>query len=101
MQLRDHPIMTRRSGTRSWPPRWTTAARDYENDPPVGEVGTLRSVWKHERLDTCVFLFIQYKGFRFTGSIYFDDPESCKEMDALFKSKVGCSIREIGDLELS
>jgi len=101
MKLRDHPMMTRRSGAQSWPPQWTTAAREYKEDLPSGEVGTLRAVWKHELLDTCVFLFIQYKGFRFTGSMYFDDPESCNEMDAFLKSKVGCSIREIGDLELS
>jgi hypothetical protein len=101
MKLRDHPVMTRRTGARSWPPQWTTAAREYENELPFGEVGTLRAVWKHELLDSCVFLFIEYNRSRYTGSLYFDNPESCKEMDALFKSKVGCSIKEIGDLELS
>src|SRR5690242_20853668 len=65
MAFRDHPLMTRRSGMKSWPPIWSSTRKD-KTDWPKGEVGTLREAWLHEGLDTCLFLFIEYHGHRYT-----------------------------------
>src|SRR6266699_1903997 len=100
MKLRNHPLMTRKSGARAWPPRWTTTRQD-EHEMPIGEVGTLQRVWIDEPLDTFVFMFVEYNGLRYTGTIYFDDSRSCNEIYNLLKTRVGRSIREIGDLDLS
>jgi hypothetical protein len=100
MMLRNSPMMTRKSGVKNWPPRWTTASQE-KSDWPVGEVGTLQKVWMHYLLDTCLFLFIEHNGFPYTGSIYFDDPMFCDDIYTLLQTKVGCSIKEIGDLDLS
>ena len=100
MTLRDSPLMTRKSGVKTWPPRWTTADQE-KSDWPIGELGTLQQIWMHDLFDSCLFLFIEYDGFSYTGSIYFDDPMFCYDIYALLQTKVGCSIKEIGDLDLS
>ena len=46
MKLRDSPLMTRKRGVKTWPPRWTTADQE-KSDWPIGELGTLRQVWMH------------------------------------------------------
>ena len=100
MKLRNHPFMTRQSGAKAWPPRWTTTRQD-EHEMPIGEVGILQRVWVDEVLDTFVFMFIEYNGLRYTGTMYFDDPRSCDEIYSLLKARIGRSITEIGDLDLS
>ncbi len=100
MKFRDHPLMTRRSGVKTWPPRRSSTGRD-KKDWPTGEVGTLQQAWLHEGLDTCIFLFIEYNGFQFTSSMYFDDLGFCYEIDTILKSNLGRSIKEIGDLDVS
>ena len=58
MAFRDHPLMTRRSGMKSWPPLWTSTRKD-KTDWPKDEVGMLREAWLHDGLDTCLFLFME------------------------------------------
>jgi hypothetical protein len=48
-----------------------------------------------------VFLTIQYEGNRYVGSMAFDDERFCYEIYTLLKSKLGLSIKEIGDIDLS
>jgi hypothetical protein len=48
-----------------------------------------------------VFLTIQYEGNRYVGSMAFDDERFCYEIYTLLKSKLGVSIKEIGDIDLS
>jgi hypothetical protein len=100
LNLRDHPLMTRRSGMKTWPPLWSSTGQDRK-DWPRGEVGTLREAWLHDGLDTCLFLFIDYNGLRYFGSMYFDDVAFCYEVDALLKSNLDRSIKEIGDLDVT
>ena len=100
MRFRDHPLMTRRSGAKTWPPQWSSTRRD-EKDWPKGEVGTLRQAWLHDGLDSCIFLFIEHNGHQYIGSMYFDNPRFCYDIDAVLKSNLGRSIKEIGDLEMS
>src|SRR5690349_12878668 len=100
MNFRDHPLMTRTSGMKRWPPRWSSTGRD-KKDWPRGEVGTLQQAWLHKGLDTCLFLFIEYNGSQYIGSMYFDDVAFCYEVDTLLKSNLGLSIKKIGDLDVS
>jgi hypothetical protein len=100
MKFRDYPLLTRRSGIRLWPPAWSNAYQDKKSWP-VGEIGTLEKAWMHELLDRCVFLYIEHNGFRYTGSMYFDDPGSCLLVYNFFQSAVGRSIADIGDSDIS
>jgi hypothetical protein len=100
MAFRDHPLMIRRRGMKSWPPLWSSTRKD-KTDWPKGEVGMLCEAWLHDGLDTCLFLFMEYNGHRYTGSMYFDDIGFCYEIDTVLKSNLGRSIKEIGDLDLA
>ena len=100
MQLRDHPLMVRKSGFKTWPPLWTTTHHN-ENDKPTGEIGTLHQVLTSELLDNKIFLFIQFQGFRYMGFMSFDDFTFCSQIYTLLKANIGVSIKEIGDLDLS
>jgi hypothetical protein len=96
MKLRDHPAMSHQ-GLRNWPPEWTSLGRIRR---PKGEVGTLERALMNELSDIKIFLLINYEGDHYTGSMEFDDPKFCRRIYALLKSKIGLSIKEIGDLEL-
>ena len=100
MQLRDHPLMTRKSGMCNWPPTWTTTRHD-QNDNPKGEIGTLQQVLKNDLFKNRIFLFIDYQGRRYMGSMAFDDERFCTEIYIVLKYRVGYSIKEIGDSDLS
>src|SRR6266513_2747465 len=99
MQLRDHPLMVRKSGFKNWPPLWTTTHYD-RNDTPTGEIGTLHQVLTGELFDNKIFLFIQFQGFRYMGSMRFDDLAFCSQVHTLLKANIGLSIEEIGDMDL-
>ena len=92
--------MTRKTGYPTWPPVWTTTHQD-RNDKPIGEVGTLEDVFMSHLIDNKVFMFMQFQGFRYIGFMGFDDPMFCREIYILLQLKLGLSIKEIGDLDLS
>jgi hypothetical protein len=92
--------MTRKSGFRTWPPLWTTTGLD-PNDKPTGEIGTLEKVLMNELFDNKIFLFVQYQGFRYMGSLHFDDPGFCCAIFTLLNSSIGRPIKEIGDTDVS
>jgi hypothetical protein len=48
-----------------------------------------------------LFLLIRHEGFRYMGSMAFDDPAFCYEIYRLLQSNVGRPIKDIGDLDLS
>lgn len=100
MQFRDLPLLERKSGMTLWPPQWSSAYRP-KKDWPNGEIGILDDVWMHELLDRCVFLYVRQHGFQYTGSMYFDDHDSCVMIYDLLKSAVGRSLVEIGDWNVS
>jgi hypothetical protein len=100
VQLRDHPLMTRKSGVSTWPPRWTTTRLDV-NDTAIGEIGTLERTMIHQLLDNKIFLFIHYNGSRYMGLMQFDDRRFCSQIFKILQANVGHSIKDIGDLDLS
>jgi hypothetical protein len=94
--------MTRKSGICTWPPLWTTIHRD-RNDRPRGEIGVLTQVVMNDlpEMNTKVFMFIEYSGFRYMGLLIFDDAQFCHAIYTLLQSNIGRSISEIGDLDVS
>jgi hypothetical protein len=96
LQLRDHPITILKSGVKTWPPFWITSSGDAAN----GEIGILQDVSIGVLIHTTLFLFIEFRGFRYVGSMSFDDSISCQKIYDLLKPNVGRSIKEIGDLEV-
>jgi hypothetical protein len=100
MKLREHPMMIRTNGYRSWPPLWTTADQDRDKKP-IGEVGTLEDAVMRNLIDNKIFMFMQYQGSRYMGFVAFDDSTFCRQIYGLLKSKAGLSIKEIGDIDLS
>jgi hypothetical protein len=100
MNLRDHPMMIRKSGYPSWPPVWTTTHADRDNKP-VGEVGALEEIMMSNMIDNKVFMFIESDGFRYMGFMTFDDLTFCSQIGVLLKANRGRSIKDIGDLDVS
>jgi hypothetical protein len=99
MKIRNHPQIIRKNGFRAWPPLWTTTRHDRD-DKPIGEVGSLEDVMMSELIDNKVFMFMQHQGLRYMGFMCFDDAKICSEIYIILKSKIGLSIKEIGDLDL-
>ena len=99
MKLRDHPLMTRKSGVKSWPPPWVSTT-DIK-DRPRGEIGILKRVTTHSAIDNAIFLWIDYGDSTYIGSMYFDDFVFCHMIRNLLDAMIGVSIKEIGDLDLS
>jgi len=77
------------------------ALSEEEKDRPVGEAGTLKRVWKHERMDRCLFLFIEHKTKEYTSMMYFDDPKFCGYILFLLDSQIGKCLQEIGNIDVS
>lgn len=87
-------------GVSNWPPRWITTRKD-EHDKPTGEAGILANVLtSHLFCDKC-FLVIEHQNRKYIGCLLFDDRVFSSEIYALLKSSVRCSIKEIGDTDLS
>ena len=99
MQLRDHPLMTRKSGKRGWPPLWI--GTDISRDKPRGEIGILLRVLKHEAIDNGLFVWVDYGGSTYVGAMNFDDLTFCREIHRVLEFSVGLTIKEIGDLDFS
>jgi hypothetical protein len=72
MMLRNHPLMTRDNGYRSWPPLWTTTHHNRD-DKLTAEIGSLEDVMISELIDNKVFVFMQHDGSRYMGFMGFDD----------------------------
>ena len=100
MRFRDLSVLKRRSGMLLWPPQWASAYRPKQHWPH-GEIGTLEDVWMHELLERCVFLHIKHNGFRYAGSMDFDERASCMMVYKFLKSVVGHSTVEIGDSDVA
>jgi len=100
MQLRDHPLMTRISGVKSWPPLWVDT-RGPAYSKPKGEVGHLKRVEQHAAIANGLFLWIEYNGVSYVGMMHFDDLMFCDAIRKALESNLGLSISEIGDLDLS
>jgi hypothetical protein len=87
-------------GVPNWPPIWTTA-RDDPNDKLEGEAGILSTVLMLKMFKGKLFLAIEYKGRRYVAALTFDDSTFCSRLYIFLQPKIGCSIREVGNLDVS
>jgi hypothetical protein len=53
----------------------------------------------HRLFNDKLFLVMEHEGRRYMAALTFDDPAFCSQLYSLLQSKVGLSIREIGDLD--
>lgn len=67
----------------------------------MGEVGILQQVLLNDLMNTRIFLFVDYNGFRYMGSLHFDEPQFCSKIFAVLNAHIGYSMKEMGDLNLS
>jgi hypothetical protein len=96
MKLRNHPLMSNKSG-RNWPPIWK---EKFGDKILTGEIGVLTHVgsdpqWKHH-----FYLHITYGDLPFVGSLVFDNIIFRHRVSVLLTRHIGRTLREIGDLEL-
>src|ERR1700741_2094355 len=98
MKLRDHPLMTRISGIRAWPPLWVDT-RGPSLRKPKGEIGFLKRVEQHEHVMNGLFLWIDYEGQAYIGVMHFDDPAFCDEIRRVLENNIGLAIQDIGDID--
>jgi hypothetical protein len=97
VKLREHPLMTAQ-GVPKWPPIWTQrpGTRTIQ-----GEVGTLKNVYWYEKDCYKVFLVIDYDGELYDGALLLSDSRFCEFIARLLKQKIGLSLKDIGDLDVS
>ena len=103
LQLRDHPLMKRNSGYVVLSPRLVQDGND-KSVTLTGEIGYLEGILRNEdreALNKLLFLTINHDGSKYIGAMSFDDSAFCGQLHQLLKSKIGLSIKEIGDLDLS
>jgi hypothetical protein len=100
MLLRDHSLMTYQ-GANSWPPRWERVD-GLKNPPPQGEIGILRELIPSylEPCDRC-YLRIDHEGSTYVGCLLIDDSAFCGQIVKTLLACCGCSIADIGSLDLS
>jgi len=101
MELRNHPLMSYRSGS-NWPPAWTWISGKKKNLNPSGEFGTLVEVTP-SKLDPhgkC-FLTIQYEGASYVGCLLFDDGVFCQQVAQLLQRHIRYPLEYIGGIDLS
>lgn len=99
LQLRDHRMLKRESGFVVWPPTW--AKMREKGAPLTGEIGCLEEVLTSQASDKALFLVIAHEGSNYMGAMAFDDAPFCGQFCELLQSKIGLSIKEIGDLDIS
>ena len=95
MKLRDHPLMSYH-GITNWPPVWCrTGVQNL-----TAEIGTLVNADSDRSGKKC-YLTIDFGNQRYLGTLLFSDDKMCWFITRTLKNRIGLSIKEIGDLDLS
>jgi hypothetical protein len=100
MTLRDHPLMSYR-GIPNWPPIWTQVTDGSTVKTVKGEIGTLASVHYNPKSWSRCYLFINYKGESYVGTLMVENHPFSGQVMALLKLHLGRPIKEIGDIDLA
>ena len=99
MKLREHPSLIRKSGFASWPPQWKPIG---DNRGTVqGELGILEDVSMHDSIANKIFLAMDHRAERYIAVLAFDDETFAKHLYPLLIKRIGSSLCEIGELDLS
>jgi hypothetical protein len=95
MKLREHPLMSYR-GISNWPPLWC-----HTGKPSLrGEIGVLASA-DCDRTGRRCYLSMDFQNERYIGTLLFNDFAFCVLIAKALKTRIGLSIKEIGDLDFS
>ena len=100
MKLREHPLMSHR-GIPNWPPSCTQGSGSEADALLRSESGILQHIMTHDRLPHRFYLLVKHDNNRYVATLLFDDPTFCRQVADLLEFYIGCSIREIGDLDMS
>ena len=87
-------------GVLNWPPVWTQTTKKTIKTLK-GELGTLNRIVMHDLISRRFFLLIEYENEYYLGCLFFDEATFCKQIHDLLQSYIGCSIKEIGSIDLS
>ena len=99
MKLRDHPLLSF-LGLSSWPPAWLWTAGETKQKVH-GEVGILREVVPSlVNAEDRMFLIIEHEGNEYMGCLMISDRAFCQQISELLRTKIGCTIEQIGSLDL-
>ena len=100
VELRKHPKM-KWKGRSNWPPAWI-GPHGSDQPLPKGEVGTLLRVeCASQNVNfPCCYLYIQWKGQDYVGSLYFDDPSLMEKLCEILKRYIEHEVSDIGNLEI-
>ena len=99
MKLRHHPLLSYR-GIPSWPPVWVPTKSAYETTTLQGEIGILTHTLSNALSGKC-YLQIVYDNAAYMGCLLCADVAFCSQIAAALEDNRGCTIKEIGDLDLS
>ena len=99
MNLRDHPVMNFH-GMKSWPPVWVNT-HEAPAQRMVGEIGVLVSTRFYADLPKRIFLRMEFEKQYYLACLAFGEAGFCEQLNEIFQTHIGHSIKEIGDLDLS
>jgi len=99
MELRAHPLMTYR-GVPNWPPAWIQV-QETKIKGLSGEVGILKHVMWYDRVPNGFVLAIEHARERYLGFLIFDQVSFCTLIYDLLETRLGCSIKDLGSLDLT
>jgi len=100
VQLRNHPLFSYRR-VPTWPPVWTLSRRGEPPEVLHGEIGVLQRAFANPQIPNKCYLVIQHANRKYVGCVIFDNRSFCREMTEFLKLQVGCTVEQIGDLDVT
>jgi hypothetical protein len=87
-------------GVPNWPPAWIQV-QETKIKSLAGEVGILKHVMRYDRVPNGFVLAIEHVGAPYLGFLIFDEVSFSTLIYDLLKTRIGCSIKDLGSLELT
>jgi hypothetical protein len=85
-------------GVPNWPPVWLGGDN---NDLSPGDPSVVTHVITDKRDHTKCFLIVEQNGLGHVGLLKFDDFTVCTRIATILRKYTGCSIADIGDINLT
>ena len=98
MKLREHPLMTRKSGFVNWPKQLMSTS--WTGTKFIGEVGVLEDASMHTLIANKIFITASDRAERYMAVLAFDDEAFAQQLYQILLGSLGRSIKEIGDMDL-
>jgi len=87
-------------GVPNWPPAWIQV-QETKIKGLSGEVGILKHVMWYDRVPNGFVLAIEHARERYLGFLIFDQVSFCTLIYDLLETRLGCSIKDLGSLDLT